>query len=109
MTVAVCSMSLAATRGRPLVRPPPILGWQWCDHPQPLQASDGAVQRAWAQALAAERTVDVVDHGVAVLGAIGKADQDQQRWLRKGESPRGTGNVASRDRGLLRSAIRRTA
>jgi hypothetical protein len=68
------------TIGRDAIGAAAIFGRERLDEALLLEAADGAVECAGAEARAAEDG-DVFDHGVAVLGAVGEAGEDEERGI----------------------------
>ena len=66
--------------GGELVRIAAIVGVESVDQAPRLETGDGGVQRARSEANIRERG-DFLRHGVAVLRALGEADQNQEGWF----------------------------
>jgi hypothetical protein len=58
-----------------------VFGRERLDPALLLETGDGSIESAGAEAGAAEAG-DVVDHGVAVLGAARKRGEDEEWWVR---------------------------
>jgi hypothetical protein len=70
----------AETFGGDAVGAPAVVGGEGLDPAALLEASDGAVEGAGAETGAAEAG-DVVDHGVAVFGAVGEGGENEERGI----------------------------
>src|SRR6185437_1819486 len=66
--------------GRDAIGTTAIFGRQGLDEALLLEAADGAVESAGAKARAAQDG-DVLNHGVAVLRAVGEAGEDEERGI----------------------------
>jgi len=62
------------------IRAAPLLWFEGCNQTKSLEASQGAIQCAGAEA-DSRQGLDVLEHGVAVFGAVGERDEDEQAGL----------------------------
>jgi len=73
-------LQMLATRGGKRVGLAPIVGSDRLNPAAFFETRDRAIQRPWSQVYARE-ALDIFHHGVTVLGAVGKAGQNQQSWV----------------------------